>query len=111
MRRRKTRSGFRRLECKLCFETRPFFEFPDQALTAKCTNHSLTTCLHCIAQHIRACLEAKHGGVPWAEACCPDYRATLEPNNIAEFAFEEDWARCVFIPTESPLTLELSFLP
>jgi hypothetical protein len=75
-------------DCMVCVETRSIGRFPQRAVTAQCT-HEVNTCRHCLRGWIRSEFKSKM----WNQLACPECRASMEYEDVKEFAPPEVFRR------------------
>jgi hypothetical protein len=75
-------------ECTICSENLMDFRFPDRNVTVTC-QHEQKVCLSCVSREIRRNLDNNS----WTEARCVTCQGLLSSDDIAEFAFAEDFAK------------------
>jgi hypothetical protein len=75
-------------DCMVCVETRSVRHFPQRAITAQCT-HEVNTCRHCLRGWIRSEFKSK----VWNQLACPECRASMEYEDVKEFAPPEVFRR------------------
>ena len=85
---RRTRRNAFHGECTICFDNLRSYGFPERNITSSC-RHSRTVCLSCVAREIRRNLDDNG----WTEARCMTCKSLLSFDDIADFAFEEDFAK------------------
>ncbi|KAK3683352.1 hypothetical protein B0T22DRAFT_246180 [Podospora appendiculata] len=71
-------------ECIVCTETKKVQDFPQAAVTNKCS-HAPSTCLQCVATSIKTDLNNRL----WNEIKCPECREVLQYDDVQRFADPE----------------------
>jgi hypothetical protein len=75
-------------ECTICFNNLMSYRFPHRNISASC-QHERSVCLSCVAREIKRNFDDNG----WTEARCVACQSLLSSNDIAEFAFEEDFVK------------------
>jgi hypothetical protein len=75
-------------ECVVCTETIKGSGFPQTRITGTCT-HEPTTCLGCVAEHIRVQLDSR----TWGQLSCPECPEPMAYVDVRRYATEEIFQR------------------